>query len=124
MNIITFSALLLPFIMIYEPLLQKLSDYYAPSFELYLRIVCLLVINIGWDCATAINHSISIIDVITIFRFGRYTQGVTTEHLAHVIFGHYGLDMEYPDQKRICENFLHVSQCPGSPCTTLFNTNG
>jgi hypothetical protein len=38
------------------------------------------------------------------------------EHLAHVIFGNYGLDMEFPDQRKICENFLPNQQCPGSPC--------
>lgn len=48
--------------------------------------------------------------------FGRFTQGVAMEHLAHVIFGHYNLDMDYPDMKFICNNFYPVQTCPGSPC--------
>lgn len=47
---------------------------------------------------------------------GRLTQAVTSEHLAHVIFGHHDLDMEWPSEKVVCQNFLPRSQCPGSPC--------
>ena len=46
--------------------------------------------------------------------WGRTTQGGTAEHLAHVIFGHYELDMNYPDQALICQNFL--PGLPHSPC--------
>ncbi len=33
--------------------------------------------------------------------YGRMTQGVAMEHLSHVIFGHYNLDMDYPDMNYI-----------------------
>lgn len=47
---------------------------------------------------------------------GRMTQAVTSEHLAHVIFGHYDVDMEWPTNTVLCENFLSSSACPASPC--------
>ena len=47
---------------------------------------------------------------------GLLTQAVTSEHLAHVIFGHYELDMEWPTMEVICKQFLPRSQCPESPC--------
>jgi len=49
---------------------------------------------------------------------GRFTQAVTSEHLSHVIFGHYNLDMDWPDEDLICKNFL--PNCPGSPCTRRY----
>ena len=47
-------------------------------------------------------------------RFGRFTQGLTAEHLAHVIFGHKPLKMQFPREKNYCHNFL--PDCPHSPC--------
>ena len=47
---------------------------------------------------------------------GRMTQAVTSEHLSHVIFGHQGLDMEWPTMTSICQHFLPSSKCPDSPC--------
>lgn len=46
--------------------------------------------------------------------WGRTVQGGTAEHLAHVIYGHYDLDMEYPNMDVICQNFL--PGYPNSPC--------
>jgi hypothetical protein len=45
---------------------------------------------------------------------GRIVQAVAAEHLAHVIFGHYELDMEFPNMTKICQNF--IPNCPSSPC--------
>ena len=47
---------------------------------------------------------------------GRIIQGTTSEHLAHVIFGHQPLHMEPTSQEDYCSNFLSSSVCPGSPC--------
>ena len=47
---------------------------------------------------------------------GRITQAVTSEHLAHVIFGHHELDMEFPTMTTLCSHFYPRSQCPDSPC--------
>lgn len=46
--------------------------------------------------------------------YGRLIQAVSAEHLAHVIYGHYGLDMDFPDMKKKCLNF--IPNCPHSPC--------
>ena len=46
--------------------------------------------------------------------YGAHTQGGAMEHLAHVIFGHYNLDMDYPSPDYICSNFL--ANCHLSPC--------
>mmetsp|Transcript_33370 Transcript_33370/g.56022 ORF Transcript_33370/g.56022 Transcript_33370/m.56022 type:complete len:340 (+) Transcript_33370:47-1066(+) len=46
---------------------------------------------------------------------GRLTQAHAAEHLAHVIFGFYDMDMTYPDMNLICQNYL--PSCPSSPCT-------
>ena len=46
--------------------------------------------------------------------FGAHTQGGAMEHLAHVVFGGFGLDIDYPTQDVICQNFL--PSCPYSPC--------
>ena len=47
---------------------------------------------------------------------GRITQAVTSEHLAHVIFGYHDLDMEFPTMNTFCSHFYPRSQCPESPC--------
>jgi hypothetical protein len=46
--------------------------------------------------------------------YGAHTQGGAMEHLAHVVFGGYGLDMDYPNMDVICQHFL--PNCPFSPC--------
>lgn len=48
--------------------------------------------------------------------FGRYTQAVAAEHLAHVIFGHRSLEWVNEGQKETCRNFFPSSSCTGSPC--------
>lgn len=48
--------------------------------------------------------------------YGRYTQAVAAEHLAHVIFGEHPLVMTAPTMQDICGNFFPRSSCPGSPC--------
>ena len=48
--------------------------------------------------------------------FGRYTQGLAVEYLAHVIFGNQQLDSPYPSKAEVCNQFLPDSVCPGSPC--------
>ncbi len=50
--------------------------------------------------------------------FGRFIQGITMEHLSHVIFGQLDPDMAYPTVEELCEHFLPNSdpQCPHSPC--------
>jgi hypothetical protein len=45
---------------------------------------------------------------------GLFTQALTSEHLAHMIFGHHGLIMPF-DQNEYCKQYLPSSQCP-SPC--------
>jgi hypothetical protein len=46
--------------------------------------------------------------------YGAHTQGTAMEHLSHVIFGGFNLDMNYPDMKQICQHF--IPDCPFSPC--------
>lgn len=50
--------------------------------------------------------------------FGRFVQGITMEHLSHVIFGHLDLDMAYPTEDELCAHFEPYDdpQCPNSPC--------
>mmetsp|Transcript_34978 Transcript_34978/g.33255 ORF Transcript_34978/g.33255 Transcript_34978/m.33255 type:complete len:314 (+) Transcript_34978:98-1039(+) len=48
---------------------------------------------------------------------GRITQGVTSEHLAHVIFGHHSLVLEDTTMKTYCSHYLSDDVCPGSPCS-------
>ena len=45
---------------------------------------------------------------------GANTQGGAMEHLAHVVFGGHGLDMEFPNMDVICQHF--IPNCPHSPC--------
>jgi hypothetical protein len=53
---------------------------------------------------------------------GRLTQALTSEHLAHMIFGgHTDLVMPIPTMESVCEQFLDSKQCPGSPCVDLAN---
>jgi hypothetical protein len=47
---------------------------------------------------------------------GRVTQAVTSEHLAHVIFGHQALAEPAPTMDSYCRNFVPNDMCPGSPC--------
>ena len=47
---------------------------------------------------------------------GRVTQAVTSEHLAHVIFGHEPVQQREPTIDTFCEQFLPQDVCPGSPC--------
>lgn len=53
--------------------------------------------------------------------YGAHTQGGAMEHLAHVIFGGSGLDMEFPDMNEICKHY--VPNCPFSPCTLQQGNN-
>lgn len=46
--------------------------------------------------------------------YGRLIQGGMMEHLSHVIFGFHNLDMEYPQQRDRCQNFIPF--CPRSLC--------
>ena len=48
--------------------------------------------------------------------YGRYTQAVAAEHLAHVIFGEHPLVMPQPTRSDTCAQYLPSSECPGSPC--------
>ena len=47
---------------------------------------------------------------------GRVTQAVTSEHLAHVIFGHQALAEPVPTMETYCRNFIPNDRCPSSPC--------
>jgi hypothetical protein len=58
-------------------------------------------------------HIVSAGDTVGL-GFGRHTQGGTTEHLSHVIFGFHDLIMPSPDINTQCQNFL--PNCPFSPC--------
>jgi hypothetical protein len=42
------------------------------------------------------------------------TAVMAMEHLSQVVFGHLHYDMEFPDHKEMCRNFL--PHCPHSPC--------
>mmetsp|Transcript_31786 Transcript_31786/g.43381 ORF Transcript_31786/g.43381 Transcript_31786/m.43381 type:complete len:142 (+) Transcript_31786:557-982(+) len=45
---------------------------------------------------------------------GRHTQGNAMEHLAHVVYGHYPLEMPKPTLQSVCDQFY--PDCEGSPC--------
>ena len=48
--------------------------------------------------------------------YGRYTQAVAAEHLAHVIFGGLPLEMRPQTMADLCASFEANTTCPGSPC--------
>lgn len=50
------------------------------------------------------------------FAYGRFTQAVAAEHLAHVIFGEKSLVATEPGMDETCDQFLPSTSCPGSPC--------
>ena len=48
---------------------------------------------------------------------GRLTQALTAEHLAELIYnGAQSLELAKPTVQSVCDQFLDVNQCPGSPC--------
>lgn len=50
------------------------------------------------------------------YGHGRFTQGLTMEHLAHVVYGMKPLAFAATNMDDYCNNFYPSSICPGSPC--------